>query len=285
MKNVMDLYYSWLISLIGPKGSDKIALLGTITTHDIVADAPLYTNYVFRQFADRTISVSPEDFGPGNTNDRFSRVYKRTVETAASDLYANTNLTPDQQNQIDKWTGNITEAVTEIKKIRTESLKNWMEWAKNAELKPGTPEWDLERAKFYQPYISLIKDQRDNIIKAQAKKRAIWLSVFKNDKPAQALCSVYEMSNAEESLQPLPSDLTVETKYHLDPITIGAAADSGIYAFEKELGLLPSGTLTRILDMKGVREEKFLKDVRETHNHDSEWHAQASGRWVHEQRC
>ena len=46
MKNVMDLYYSWLIQMIGPKGTDKIALLGTITTHDVISDAPLYTNYV-----------------------------------------------------------------------------------------------------------------------------------------------------------------------------------------------------------------------------------------------
>lgn len=279
IKNVMDLYYSWLIAMIGPKGSDKIALLGTITTHDVIAEAPLYTNWVFRQFADRTISVSPEDFGPGNTNDRFSRLYKRVIETAASDLYANASPTPDQQSKIDKYAGDVTEAVTEIKNIRTITLKDWVEYAKSAGIKPDTPEWDLERAKFYQPYISLIKDQRDKIIQAQAKKRAIWLSVFKDDKPAQQLSDVYERTMAEDNQQPLPSDINIETKYHLDAFTIGPAADSGAFPLEKELGLLPSGTLTQILDKTGVRGETFLKDVQETHNHDSEWHASGGGSW------
>ncbi|MBF2790034.1 MULTISPECIES: hypothetical protein [Enterobacter] len=279
MKNVMDLYYSWLIQMLGPKGNDKIALLSTIVTHDIIKDAPLYTNYVFRQFADRTVSVSPEDFGAGNTNDRYSRVYRQIIDIAASELYAKATLTSKQQQDIDYFSGNITEAVEEIKSIRQESNRNWQEYAKQAGLQPGTPSYELERAKYYQPYISLIKDQRQKIITAQAKKKAIWLSVFKNDIPGRELAEVYERTIAEDNQQALPTDINIETKYGLDPITIGAAADSGIFAFETELGLLPSGTLTKILDMKGVRGETFKHDVKETHNHDSEWHGNASGGW------
>jgi hypothetical protein len=279
IKNVMDLYYSWLISMIGPKGKDKIALLSTIVTHDVTKEAPLYTNYVYRQFADRTISISPEDFGPGNTNDRYSRVYRGIIEIAASDLYANANLTVDQQNLIDRWRGDVTAAITEIKNIRHISLKDWSDYAQQAGLHPGTPAYDLERAKFYQPYIALIKDQRQKIVVAQSKVRAIYLSVFKNDKPAQQLADVYERTIAEDSQQALPRYIDIEPKYKLDPITIGSAADAGLDGFEKELGLFPSGTLTRILDMEGVRGEEFIKDVKETHNHDSEWHASASGGW------
>jgi hypothetical protein len=279
MKNAMDLYYSWLFALIKPTGNDKIALLSTIVTHDIVKEAPLYTNYVYRQFADRTISVSPEDFGAGNTNDRFSRIYRQIVEVAASDLYANAKLTDKQQVTLDGHAGDITEAVNEIKNIRQLTLNGWLIYAKDAGLVAGSPQWDLERAKFYQPYIALIKIQRQKIVQAQAKRRAIWLSVFKNDKSAQQLSDVFERTVAEDNQQALPTDLTIEEKYGLDPITIGAAADSGMFAFETELGLLPSGTLTRILDMKGERGEEFLKDTKETHNHDSEWHASGSGGW------
>ena len=201
LKNVLDLYYSWLVSLIGPKGNDRIALLGTIVTHDVVKDAPLYTNYIYRQFADRTISLSPEDFGPGNTNDRFSRVYRRVIEVAASDLYAEARLTDKQQSDIDSYAGDITEAVTEIKNIRRSTLKDWTDYAKDAGLQPGTPSYDLERAKFYQPYIALIRDQRQKIVVAQSKKRATWLSVFKDDKPAQQLADVYERTIAEDNQQ------------------------------------------------------------------------------------
>lgn len=279
LKNVMDLYYSWLIQMIGPKGNDKIALLSTIVTHDVIKDAPLYTNYIYRQFADRTISVSPEDFGAGNTNDRYSRVYRQIIDIAATDLYASAKLTPKQEQQVDLYTGNITEAVEEIKNIRIESNRSWLEYAKQAGLQPGTPTYDLERAKYYQPYIALIKDQRQKIVTAQAKKKAIWLSVFKNDIPGRELAEIYERTIAEDNKQSLPTDINIEKKYGLDPITIGAAADSGIFAFETELGLLPSGTLTRILDMTGVRGETFKRNVTETHNHDSEWHASASGGW------
>ena len=279
LKNVMDLYYSWLIQMIGPKGNDKIALLSTIVTHDVVKEAPLYTNYVYRQFADRTISISPEDFGPGNTNDRYSRIYRQIIAVAASDLYANAKTTDKQQADIDKYTGDITEAVTEIKKIRSETLTAWNDYAKQAELKPGTPSYDLERAKFYQPYIALLRDQRQKIIIAQSKKRAIWLSIFKDDQAAQQLSDVYERTNAEDNQQSLPIATDIETIYKLDPITIGEAADSGMFPFETELGLVPSGTLTRILDMQGSRGETFTHDVQETHNHDSEWHASASGGW------
>lgn len=279
IKNVLDLYYSWLIQLIGPKGNDKIALLSTILTHDIDKDAPIYTNFVFRQFADRTISLSPADFGRGNTSDRYSRVYRGIVETAASDLYANANLTNAQLGQINGYSGDITSAVTEIKNIRMDSSKSWLEYAKQAGLVPNTPQYELEKAKYYQPYIALIRDQRQKITVAQAKKRAVWLSVFKNDKPAQQLADVYERCQAEDNLQSLPTDVNVEKKYGLDAINMGAAADSGIYAFETELGLLPSGTLTKILDMTGQRGAEFIKDTVEQHNHDTEWHANASGGW------
>ncbi len=135
-------------------------MLSTIITHDIVEKAPLYTNYIFRQFADRTISISPEDFGPGNTNDHFSRQYRQIIAVAASELYAAAKLSDEQQTLINKYTGDITEAVNEIKDIRRDTLREWNDYAEKAGLKPGTPEWELERAKFYQPYIAVIRDQR-----------------------------------------------------------------------------------------------------------------------------
>jgi hypothetical protein len=71
-------------------------------------------------------------------------------------------------------------------------VAEWKDYADKAGLKPGTPEYNLERAKFYQSYIELIKAQRQKIITAQAKKRAIWLAVFKDDQAGQQLADVYE---------------------------------------------------------------------------------------------
>lgn len=279
IKNVMDLYYSWLINMIGPKGNDKIALMGTITVHDVIPPAPLYTNYVFRQFADRTISISPEDFGPGNTNDRFSVIYDRLIAVAAAEVYAKATLSDQQTVLIEGYEGDIVEAVQEIKSIRQQTAQDWIKYADSLALKPGTPAYDLERAKYYEPSISLIKVQRQKITKAQAKKRAIWLSVFKNDPDGRQLSEIFENCQAQENQQSLPTDLSIEEKYGLDPITIGAAADSGMFAFETSLGLLPSGTLTKIPDMQGSRDVTFENNQKETHNHDSEWHASGKVGW------
>ena len=277
--NVMDLYYSWLVDLIGPKGNDKVALLGSITVHDIDQAAPLYTNQVFRQFADRTITISPEDFGPGNTNDRYSVIYDRIIAVAAAQLYAEAELTDKQTVLIDGYQGDIVEAIDEIKSIRREALDDWTEYAQVAELKPGTPQYDLEKAKHYEPYIGLIKTQRQKVTRAQAKKRAIWLSVFADDPDARRLAEIYENCIAQENQQSLPTATDIEAKYGLDPITIGAAADSGMFAFETSLGMLPSGTLTKIIDLQGERGQSFKKGVQETHNHDSAWSASGSAGW------
>ncbi|MBX5164804.1 hypothetical protein [Rhizobium sp. NZLR4b] len=278
IKKVLNLYYGWLVELVKPKGVDKIALMSTIVTEDIVETAPLYTNYIFRQFADRTISVSPEDFGGGNTNDRYSRVYRDLVEIAAADLYANASLTPQQQQTVDDCDTNVNTAIENIKTIRTAALEAWLAYAKEAGLKPGTPQYELAYANYYQPYIAQIKNERQKIITNQAKRRAVFLSVFKS--PAdREMANVYERCNAVESQQSLPTDLTLETKYGIDPINIGAAADGGMYAFETELGLLPSGTLTLMLHKQGERNETFSNEDEETHNHDSEWHANAGGSW------
>lgn len=277
--NAMELYYDWLLDLIGPKGDDKIALLGTITTFDIQGDAPLYTNQIFRQFADRTITVSPTDFGKGNDYDRFSAVYDEIVQTAASQLYAEQELSDQAVLQLQRYDGEITEAVDEIKDVRFLTNAQWMEFAEAAKLEPKTPDYDLEKAKFYQPSISQILNQRQKITRAQAKRRAIWLNAFAGDPDARRLAIVYENCISAKNQQALPQDPETEITYGLDPIKIGAAADSGIYAFDVSLGINPSGSLTKVLDLSGPRTVTIKKGDTHIHNHDKKWSASASGGW------
>lgn len=278
--NVLNQYYTWLWKLIGPKGVDKIALLSTITTHDIIKDARLFTDGVFRSFADRTITISPEDFGPGNTNDRYSRIYSSVISLAGYELYSNAKLTPEQSTTLAGYEGDITEAIREINKVRSEANAEWKKQAEDLDLKPNTPEWRLERANFYNPYLALIRNQREQITRAQAKKRSLWLSIFRDDRAAAQLSSIYERCLAEENFQYLPLDETIEKEYKLDPITIAEAAQAGLYPFERELGMNASGSLTRILDLKGARDVELKTGQDETHNHDSAWSASGSASWI-----
>jgi hypothetical protein len=279
IKDVLDQYYSWLVDLMRPAGTDRIALLSTIVTHDIVRQAPLYTQGIFRSFADRTLTISPQDFGPGNITDRYSRRYSDIISLAGYQLYANTKLTPKQVDDLAKEQGNITEATTEIIRIRSDANDKWVESAAKLGLKPGTPEYILERANFINPFLSSLRNQRERITKAQTNRSAIYLDVFSKDEDAAQLSRVYERCQAEENFQVLPSTEDIEQTYKLDPIKIAEAAQSGLFPFERELGVEPSGSLIKILDMKGSRDVSISTSTVATHNHDSDWHARASAWW------
>ena len=75
-------------------------------------------------------------------------MYRQIISVAASDLYAAAKPTDKQQADMDRYDGDVTEAVREIKGIRQETLKEWKDYATQAGLTPGTPAYDLERATF-----------------------------------------------------------------------------------------------------------------------------------------
>ncbi len=279
LKNVLDQYYSWLVDLMGPTGDNRVALLSTIVTHDIIRDAPLYTHSVFKAFVDRTISISPEDFGPGNYADLYSRRYSDLVALAGYELYVSAKYSDQQVVDLQRLAGDITEAIKEINGIRRSANEEFNKVATDLGLKPGTPEYDLQRANVFSPYLTLIRIQRDKITRAESNRLAIHLAVFKNDREAAQLASIFERCIAESSYQYLPTSDDVERIYKLDPIKIGEAAHSGLYPFSRELGIDSSGSLTRILDLTGKRNVEFTANSTATHNHDLHWKASAGGRW------
>jgi len=281
ISNVLDQYYSWLVKLMQPKGIDRVALFSSVLTHDVVREAPLYTQGIFRGFVDRTLTVSPEDFGAGNTTDRYSRRYADLINLAGYELYADATYTPKQTDDIKKADGDASEALKEINALRKEANTEWIKQAQQLQIKPGTPEYDLERANFYQPYLGLIREQRQKMTRAHSKKAAVMLSVFGSDQDAAQLSKVYERCMAQDNIQYLPTDPSIESTYHLDPIKIGEAAQSGLYSFEQELGVDPSGSLIRILDAQGIRKVSISNSTIAEYKHDDAWHVGGSASsWI-----
>jgi hypothetical protein len=280
LNGVLDQYYSWLVKLMGPKGNDRTALFSSVITHDILKEAPLYTLGVFRSFADRTLTISPEDFGAGNSTDRYSRRYRDLIEIAGAELYGNATYTEKQLEDLQKADGDITEAANEILRIRKEVLREWTDYSRQAALTPGTPQYTLERANFYNPYLVLIRNQRTKLSRGQSKRVAVHLSVFKGDKDAMQLSKVYERCNAIENVQPLPSSPDVEVIYKLDPIKIGEAASGGLFTFEEELAMDPSVSLIGILDKTGTRDITISNKYTADFSHDQAWSASGSASWI-----
>ena len=280
LQGVLDQYYSWLVKLMGPKGTDRTALFSSIITHDVLKEAPLYTLGVFRGFADRTLNISPEDFGAGNTADRYSRRYRDLIEIAGAELYSNATYTKKQLEDLQKADGDITEATKEILRVRKEALKEWNDYATQAGLVPGTPQYTLERANFYNPYLLLIRNERTKLARGQAKRVAVHLSVFKGDKDAMQLSKVYERCNSIENVQPLPLSPDVEVIYELDPIKIGEAASGGLFTFEEELAVDPSVSLVGILEKTGTRDITISNQYTADFKHDESWNASGSTSWI-----
>ena len=103
------------------------------------------------------------------------------------------------------------------------------------------------------------------------------MSIFKNDRDAAQLSRVYERCQAQESRQYLPTSPDVEVIYKLDPIKISEAAQSGLFPFEEELGIEPSGSLARMLDGKGSRDITITNDYQADHSHDTAWSGGGGG--------
>src|SRR5258708_33800333 len=91
LKAALDFYYRNLIDLIsnngrGYGGDQKLLLNSTIMSFDISQDTPFYNEGLFRNFADRVFTDSPQGLGPANRADRFSLHYERAVRIAASSV-------------------------------------------------------------------------------------------------------------------------------------------------------------------------------------------------------
>lgn len=86
LPKALEQYYKELTELVGLRDDQPILLNNTITTFDVVAEAPFYTEGVFRHFTDRKFQTSPKDLGSSIQSDRFSFEYERVLRIAATQI-------------------------------------------------------------------------------------------------------------------------------------------------------------------------------------------------------
>lgn len=154
----LEQYYFALNQLIGERANQPILLNNTITTFDINEEAPFYSEGVFRLFADRKYSVSPDDLGTAIQVDSFSQQYEDVIKIASTQI----------DSQIDSETNRkIKNRIAEIRRVEKEIInyettvnENWIKIAESEGLEPEDDRYNLRRINYLESiFYADVKEQ------------------------------------------------------------------------------------------------------------------------------
>src|SRR5688572_18134852 len=79
LPHALDQWFSTIINLSGIKSPHKLALLGSITSYEIIPTAPMFNQFIFRTWLDRAIFNSPTEPGSPSFFSRHSNIYKELL--------------------------------------------------------------------------------------------------------------------------------------------------------------------------------------------------------------
>lgn len=144
----LEQYYKELTALIGVRGDQPVLLNNTITTFDIVKDAPFYTEGVFRNFADRKYKASPRDIGSAVETDRFSFEYERVLAIASTQIDG--TISEESRLQIENLKREIRRVSRDLLDFEKEVLSGWNEIAVSEGLESDMPRYELRRINYLE---------------------------------------------------------------------------------------------------------------------------------------
>ncbi len=148
LPKALEQYYKELTSLVGLREDQPILLNNTITTFDIVKDAPFYTEGVFRNFSDRKYKVSPRDIGSAVEADRFSFEYERVLDIASTQIDA--TVSDDIRQQISNLNREIRRVNRELVVFEKGVLTGWKQIATDEGLTHEMPRYELRRLNYLE---------------------------------------------------------------------------------------------------------------------------------------
>ncbi len=148
LPKALEQYYKELTELVGLRDEQPILLNNTITTFDIVAGAPFYTEGVFRHFADRKFHTSPKDLGSSIQSDRFSFEYERALRLATTQIDGTINS--DVKDKIDAYNNEIKRVNRDLLNFEKKIADDWQEIADKEKLTPEMPRYELRRINYLE---------------------------------------------------------------------------------------------------------------------------------------
>ncbi|MBB4350485.1 hypothetical protein [Aliirhizobium cellulosilyticum] len=283
ISNAVDLYYSQLYEILNPQTEQKIALNSSLVTFDIIPQAPMFTEYVFRAFADRTVTISPTEYGPvalgvANTNDRYSFFFTEVLKQAVFKL--DTALRQDIVDKIDLIDREVRQSRQELQLFYQTMFTAWNSYAtQNGVAADDAYYLDKQTAFFntnnFAEQISYYK----NIISDGLVRMHILRDAQYPDVEARHISSLFKYATLDQYLMPRPKDPILEEINKYDPIRLGQAyIYNNLNYFEPSVEIRPSGYLPKFLTNIGKRSVSIEKTAAATHQHDVSWSASGTAR-------
>jgi hypothetical protein len=266
-----------------PTNIQNIALNSTIVTFDILKKSPLYNEMVFRSFADRTIGLSPTDFGPGaaNVGDRFSERYTGMLERIVATLdrkvsAADADFIKNAENEIKLLEQKLEQAYHDM-------AKRWSDHKRDEGITDQDPMYLEKMIAFYNSFsfATKIGNIHDDIDSQYEDITATRVRAYP-DAQSREIATLFRYAMAKENQVARPKNPSLEVDRGYDDIKLAQlwiiSFDRG--AFDVGQEIQPSGYLGNFLDVKGTRGYSVTKGASAQHSHDAEWHTHASGGWL-----
>lgn len=276
LDKALDVYYSWLVDIANSKLSiptdQKLLVNNTITSFDISIDTPYYNEGLFRNFADRVFKGSPQEIGPANRADRFSKHYGTLISQAASRIdrkYSSisTELTAIR-NEIGTKTTQLSDLIVKIE-------GDWKKIGVPAE----DPNYELKYLNFlesirYADQVGSISDEIDDLV---GQMDSVRRSAYTADEQL-ILDNLSQFSKTSMIARPRRPSFeksipNVNELTFADPkVRVEALCDISPPVY-------PLGDLVKFLKVPGYKDIEITKTSTVTTQHDSQWSAGGSARY------
>jgi hypothetical protein len=276
LPKALDQYYKELTEIVGLRDTQPILLNNTITTFDIVAEAPFYTEGVFRHFADRKFQTSPKDLGNSIQSDRFSYEYERVLRIATTQIDG--TVSTDVRDKISAYNKEIRRVNNDLLKFETKVASDWEEIATKEKLKPDMPRYQLRRLNYLESilYADQKKGFTEDIEEYQRHINTLRESAY-TPSQQKLIRSIDELSETYKVARPW------NTYFERDfpDSTVLTFADPTIRSrqfCDVSPAIYPSSNLV-VFQARGGETAKIYVEHKTTHNelHTRTWGVSSSG--------
>lgn len=281
--NALDQYYSFLVDLTAPNASQRLALNSSIVTFDVIEDAPMYTEHVFRAFADRTVTVSPTSFSPvalglADTQDRYSRFYTDLLRRSIAQIDG--ELDQPTIDKIALLERDVISLRNDLQKFFETMFTSWDNHASKAGIKPDDPYYLDKQTSYFtvMNFATQLQYYRDTI--SDRLQKMFWLrETAYSDPEDRHIAALLRNATLSDNLVPRPKTPQLEEVQKYDPIKLGQLyIYNNLNYFETGPEISPSGYLPKFLKQSGKRSYTVTKGATADYVHDESWSVKGSGR-------
>ncbi|NYE62552.1 hypothetical protein FHW58_003771 [Duganella sp. 1224] len=277
LPHATDQFFSALMHLVGIKSPHKLALLGSITSYEIVPDAPMFNQYIFRSWVDRSIYNSPSDPGSPSFYARHSNVYRELLTRSTAKIEA--TIPAAVQAEIDTKMQVIGTYQEKIEDERMRVNEAWKKYAASAGLTdPKSHEYVIASIGFRSAELAFEKlsQWRKTISRLSNSVELLRATVLSPED--RTLLAAYEYTTLEEFKMKRPKTAGIESAYKLDEVMLGDFDRYGIpSSFEDGQDILPSIDLEEFLKRKGARSIIIERNSQFDYRHEDSWSGSGGG--------